>query len=155
MAKKKSDSEDGEKGSRLRIVVVVLAILLVAAGVYMYLGNGSADAPAGAQPVVVAAIDKGEVIKLEPIFINLKDDRFLKVGLALQTTLTGDDVELDGHSIGFEELLKRKDVVKEVGWNEEEARRSVLATHVRNVCAVYGAVAHDHNVGGDYGIRVS
>ena len=80
----------------LRIVVVVLAVLLVGAGVYMYLGNGSSEAPASVQPVAVAAIDKGEVIKLEPIFINLKNDRFLKVGLALQTTLTGDDAELDG-----------------------------------------------------------
>jgi len=96
MAKKKSDSEDGDKGSRLRIVVVVLAVLLIGAGVYMYLGNGSSEAPASVQPVAVAAIDKGEVIKLEPIFINLKNDRFLKLGMALQTTLADGDAELDG-----------------------------------------------------------
>ena len=97
MAKKKSDSEDGEKRSRLRIVVVVLAILLVAAGVYMYLGNGSSDAPAEVQPVAVSAIDKGEVIKLEPIFINLKNERFLKIGLALQTTLGPSSKRLCSH----------------------------------------------------------
>lgn len=112
MAKKKSDSEDGDKGSRLRIVVVVLAVLLIGAGVYMYLGNGSSEAPASVQPVAVAAIDKGEVIKLEPIFINLKNDRFLKVGLALQTTLTGDDAKLDG-SIALDaaiEVFSNKDI---------------------------------------------
>ena len=30
------------------------------------------------------------------MFINLKDERFLKLGLALQTTLMGEKVELDG-----------------------------------------------------------
>jgi flagellar FliL protein len=142
MAKKKSDSEDGEKGSRLRIVVVVLAILLVAAGVYLYLGNGSSDAPAGAQPVVVAAIDKGEVIKLEPIFINLKDDRFLKVGLALQTTLTGDDVELDG-SMALDaaiEVFSNKDLEQLVS---ESGRAQLKEALLTLVTEKYGAQVID------------
>ena len=142
MAKKKSDSEGGEKGSRLRIVVVVMAILLVAAGVYMYLGNGSSDAPAGAQPVVVAAIDKGEVIKLEPIFINLKDDRFLKVGLALQTTLTGDDVELDG-SMALDaaiEVFSNKDLEQLVS---ESGRAQLKEALLTLVTEKYGAQVID------------
>jgi flagellar FliL protein len=142
MAKKKSDSEDGEKRSRLRIVVVVLAILLVAAGVYLYLGNGSSDAPAGAQPVVVAAIDKGEVIKLEPIFINLKDDRFLKVGLALQTTLTGDDVELDG-SMALDaaiEVFSNKDLEQLVS---ESGRAQLKEALLTLVTEKYGAQVID------------
>ena len=142
MAKKKSDSEDGEKGSRLRIVVVVLAILLVAAGVYMYLGNGSSDAPADAQPVAVAAIDKGEVIKLEPIFINLKDERFLKVGLALQTTLTGDDVELDG-SMALDaaiEVFSNKDLEQLVS---ESGRAQLKEALLTLVTEKYGAQVID------------
>ena len=142
MAKKKSDPEDGEKRSRLRIVVVVLAILLVAAGVYMYLGNGSSDAPADAQPVAVAAIDKGEVIKLEPIFINLKDDRFLKVGLALQTTLTGDDVELDG-SMALDaaiEVFSNKDLEQLVS---ESGRAQLKEALLTLVTEKYGAQVID------------
>ena len=142
MAKKKSDSEDGEKGSRLRIVVVVMAILLVAAGVYMYLGNGSSDAPADAQPVAVAAIDKGEVIKLEPIFINLKDERFLKVGLALQTTLTGDDVELDG-SMALDaaiEVFSNKDLEQLVS---ESGRAQLKEALLTLVTEKYGAQVID------------
>ena len=142
MAKKKSDSEDGEKRSRLRIVVVVLAILLVAAGVYMYLGNGSSDAPADAQPVAVAAIDKGEVIKLEPIFINLKDERFLKVGLALQTTLTGDDVELDG-SMALDaaiEVFSNKDLEQLVS---ESGRAQLKEALLTLVTEKYGAQVID------------
>ena len=132
MAKKKSDSEDGDKGSRLRIVVVVLAVLLIGAGVYMYLGNGSSEAPASVQPVAVAAIDKGEVIKLEPIFINLKNDRFLKVGLALQTILTGDDAELDG-SIALDaaiEVFSNKDLEQLVTESGRAQLKEALLTLV-------------------------
>ena len=142
MAKKKSDSEDGEKRSRLRIVVVVLAILLVAAGVYMYLGNGSSDAPAEVQPVAVSAIDKGEVIKLEPIFINLKNERFLKVGLALQTTLTGDDAELDG-LIALDaaiEVFSNKDLEQLV---TESGRAQIKEDLLTLVTEKYGAQVID------------
>jgi|TARA_B110000285_G_scaffold231818_1_gene301387 flagellar FliL protein len=142
MAKKKSDSEDGEKGSRLRIVVVVLAVLLIGAGVYMYLGNGSSEAPASVQPVAVAAIDKGEVIKLEPIFINLKNERFLKVGLALQTTLTGDDAELDG-SIALDaaiEVFSNKDLDQLV---TESGRAQLKEALLTLVTEKYGAQVID------------
>ena len=142
MAKKKSDSEDGEKGSRLRIVVVVLAVMLIAAGVYMFLGNGSSEAPASVQPVAVAAIDKGEVIKLEPIFINLKNERFLKVGLALQTTLTGDDAELDG-SIALDaaiEVFSNKDLEQLV---TESGRAQIKEDLLTLVTEKYGAQVID------------
>ena len=142
MAKKKSDSEDGEKGSRLRIVVVVLAVLLIAAGVYMFLGNGSSNAPASVQPVAVAAIDKGEVINLEPIFINLKNERFLKVGLALQTTLTGDDAELDG-SIALDaaiEVFSNKDLEQLV---TESGRAQIKEDLLTLVTEKYGAQVID------------
>ena len=142
MAKKKSDSEDGDKGSRLRIVVVVLAVLLIGAGVYMYLGNGSSEAPASVQPVAVAAIDKGEVIKLEPIFINLKNDRFLKVGLALQTILTGDDAELDG-SIALDaaiEVFSNKDLEQLV---TESGRAQLKEALLTLVTEKYGAQVID------------
>jgi flagellar FliL protein len=142
MAKKKSDSEDGEKGSRLRIVVVVLAVMLIAAGVYMFLGNGSSNAPASVQPVAVAAIDKGEVIKLEPIFINLKNERFLKVGLALQTTLTGDDAELDG-SIALDaaiEVFSNKDLEQLV---TESGRAQIKEDLLTLVTEKYGAQVID------------
>ena len=142
MAKKKSDSEDGDKGSRLRIVVVVLAVLLIGAGVYMYLGNGSSEAPASVQPVAVAAIDKGEVIKLEPIFINLKNDRVLKVGLALQTTLTGDDAELDG-SIALDaaiEVFSNKDIDQVV---TETGRAQLKEALLTLVTEKYGAQVID------------
>ena len=123
-------------------VVVVLAVLLIGAGVYMYLGNGSSEAPASVQPVAVAAIDKGEVIKLEPIFINLKNERFLKVGLALQTTLTGDDAELDG-SIALDaaiEVFSNKDLDQLV---TESGRAQLKEALLTLVTEKYGAQVID------------
>ncbi|MBT4949704.1 MAG: flagellar basal body-associated FliL family protein [Actinobacteria bacterium] len=108
----------------------------------MYLGNGSSEAPASVQPVAVAAIDKGEVIKLEPIFINLKNDRFLKVGLALQTTLTGDDAELDG-SIALDaaiEVFSNKDIDQVV---TETGRAQLKEALLTLVTEKYGAQVID------------
>ena len=96
MAAKKSEAKDGEKKkSPLKLVVILLAVLLVAGAAYMFLGRGSA-APAPAAAAVEAPVVVGAVIKLDPLFINLKDERFLKLGIALQTSLMGKDPELDG-----------------------------------------------------------
>jgi flagellar FliL protein len=119
MANKKSGSEDGEKkgNSRLRIVVIALAILVIAGGVYIFLGRGAETAPAATEVAVAAPVVNGAVIKLEPIFINLKDDRFLKLGLALQTSLEGKDAELDG-SMALDaaiEVFSDKDIQQLVG----------------------------------------
>ena len=96
MAAKKSEAQDGEKKkSPLKLVVILLAVLLVAGAAYMFLGRGSA-APAPAAAAVEAPVVVGAVIKLDPLFINLKDERFLKLGIALQTSLMGKDPELDG-----------------------------------------------------------
>jgi len=119
MANKKSGSEDGEKkgNSRLRIVVIALAILVIAGGVYIFLGRGAETAPAATEVAVAAPVVNGAVIKLEPIFINLKDDRFLKLGLALQTSLEGKDAELDG-SMALDaaiEVFSDKDIQQLLG----------------------------------------
>lgn len=119
MATKKSGSEDGDKkgNSRLRIVVIALAILVVAGGVYIFLGRDAAPAPAGTEVVLTEPVVKGAVIKLEPIFINLKDERFLKLGMALQTTLADGDAELDG-SMALDaaiEVFSDQDIAQLVG----------------------------------------
>jgi len=94
-AKKSEDKGEEKKKSPLKLVVILLAVLLVAAGAYMFLGRGSA-APAAGEPVAAAPVIEGKVMKLDPLFINLKDARFLKLGIALQTSLMGEKAELDG-----------------------------------------------------------
>ena len=72
--------------SRSTLLVVVLLVVIVAGGIYFFLGRGDSSS-AGAEEK--EEVHLGVVVTLEPIFINLKDDRFLKLGMALQTTHEG------------------------------------------------------------------
>src|SRR3954466_13748617 len=94
MAKKKAqDATDGapqpKKGKSNMIPAVVVAAGLLGGGYFMS-GGGGAAAPAGAAGAGRAATTSttegvtGEVIKLDPITMNLADGRFVKLGLGLQ-----------------------------------------------------------------------
>lgn len=72
--------------SRSTLLIVVLLVVIVAGGIYFFLGRGDSSS-AGAEEK--EEVHLGVVVTLEPIFINLKDDRFLKLGMALQTTHEG------------------------------------------------------------------
>ena len=71
--------------SRSALLIIVLLAVIVAGGVYFFLGRGD---PTSAE-AEKEEVHLGVVVTLEPIFINLKDDRFLKLGMALQTTHEG------------------------------------------------------------------
>lgn len=72
--------------SRSTLLIVVLVAVIVAGGVYFFLGRGDSTSGGAAEK---EEVHLGVVVTLEPIFINLKDDRFLKLGMALQTTHEG------------------------------------------------------------------
>jgi len=113
MAKGKGEDKGEDKGegkakrklSLSTILIVVLLLVIIGGGAYFFLFRSSAPeaAPAavpaaGVQvapaPVNVVAVGEpiplGVVHRLDPIFINLKADRFLKLGLALQTNQEGE-----------------------------------------------------------------
>jgi flagellar FliL protein len=72
--------------SRSTLLIVVLLVVIVAGGIYFFLGRGDSTSDGAAEK---EEVHLGVVVTLEPIFINLKDDRFLKLGMALQTTHEG------------------------------------------------------------------
>lgn len=72
--------------SRSALLIIVLLVVIVAGGVYFFLGRGDSTSGGAAEK---EEVHLGVVVTLEPIFINLKDDRFLKLGMALQTTHEG------------------------------------------------------------------
>lgn len=88
MAKDATPTESPAAGGRsLRKSIAVLAVLLLTAGAsWLYLKPSDADAA----PV------PGEVLKLEPIQLNLAEGRYLRIGIAIQGVASGGHEELEG-----------------------------------------------------------
>lgn len=93
MANEQAPAKAEEKSKRklplTNILIIVLLLVIIGGGGYYLFLRPSDPAPAAA-PVAAApvaeAVPVGVVVRLEPIFINLKGERFLKLGLALQTS---------------------------------------------------------------------
>lgn len=73
------------KKSRKKLLLVIGLVAALAAGYWFFMMK-----PAGAE----AAPEPGEVVKLEPIQLNLAGGHYLKIGIALQ--LTAEAHEADG-----------------------------------------------------------
>jgi flagellar FliL protein len=80
------------KKSKMKMIVIVLVVLLAAGGgYYMFMGKSSAAAAPAAPPPP----EPGHVLPLEPIYVNLAQGHFLKLGMALQGSKAAGE-ELDG-----------------------------------------------------------
>lgn len=78
--------EAEQSGSRRKAVVLVAVVALAAGAVWWFMLR-----PASAEP----APEPGDVVALEAIQVNLADDRYLRIGIALQAT-TEVEEELEG-----------------------------------------------------------
>jgi flagellar FliL protein len=76
-------AEAAPKKSRKKLIIILVAVLALGGGGYMFLKPKPTGPP---QP--------GDVVKLDPIQINLAADHYLRVGIALQ--LTKGTSEADG-----------------------------------------------------------
>ena len=93
MATKEKTAPEGEeteaKGGKKKLLVIVAALLVaVGAGAYFFLFSGG-DAKA-AEP------QKGAVVALDPIAVNLAGGGYLKIGIALQLTADAGEEAPDG-----------------------------------------------------------
>jgi flagellar FliL protein len=88
--KTKPEGEETEaKGGKKKLLIIVAALLVVVgAGAYFFLFSGS-DAKA-AEP------EKGAVVALDPIAVNLAGGGYLKIGIALQLTADAGEETPDG-----------------------------------------------------------
>lgn len=94
-AQAKSD-EKSKRGVPVSMFLIVVLLLIVAGGAgFFVLARQVTPAPVAAAPVTEPVV-VGPVVRLEPIFINLRGERFLKLGLALQTTEQGEGESVDG-----------------------------------------------------------
>jgi flagellar protein FliL len=74
-----------EKGGKKKLVIMLVALLAIGGGGYWFFLK---PAPEPKEP------EKGEVVTMEPIQVNLAGGHYLKIGIALQ--LTADAHEADG-----------------------------------------------------------
>jgi flagellar protein FliL len=74
-----TDEEAPAKGGKKKLLLIVLVLLLAAGGAaYFFLFSGSSAK--AAEP------EKGAVVTLDPIAVNLAGGGYLKIGIALQLT---------------------------------------------------------------------
>jgi len=91
MRKKKDKAEGaqepGKKMGKKKLIMILVPVLLLAVGGYFIFGKSGS---AAAKPAPIP----GAILKLEPIYLNLSDGHYLKLGLALQeTTLAAPDID--------------------------------------------------------------
>jgi flagellar FliL protein len=88
--KTKTEGEEAPaKGGRTRLLAV-LVVLLLAAGAAAYFFLFSGDSAKAEEP------EKGAVVALDPIAVNLAGGGYLKVGIALQLTADAGEEAPDG-----------------------------------------------------------
>jgi flagellar FliL protein len=115
---KKEKAEKG--GSKKKLVVIVLvALLAVGGGAWFFVLRGP-SAPPAPKP--------GAVLKLDSINVNLADNHYLKLGLALQTT-TAASADIDGShalDIAISQLSGRAMADLAVPAKREKAKQTLV-----------------------------
>jgi flagellar FliL protein len=90
MSKSKDEAAadaDAPKKSKKMLLLIVAVVLVAAGGGGAYIMLGDKGPPPPPEP--------GEVLKLDPITVNLTDGHYLKLGIALQATADVSE-ELEG-----------------------------------------------------------
>ena len=76
--------DEGKKGSRKKVFVLLVALLVVVGAVYWFFLK-----PAGPTPPP----EPGEIVPMDSTQINLADDHYLRLGMALQLTTTAHEAD--------------------------------------------------------------
>lgn len=84
-------AEPAKKGKSKLLMILVLVLVVAGAAYWFVLKPKDAGAAAVPPPP-----EKGEVVALDPIYINLAQGHFLKLGIALQATKSADVKHMDG-----------------------------------------------------------
>jgi flagellar protein FliL len=79
--------EPAKKGGKKKLILVLVVVLVAAGAGYWFFMKPASGAEKAPEP--------GVVVKLDAIQINLADDHYLKVGIALQASKDAGE-ELDG-----------------------------------------------------------
>lgn len=84
-----ADAPEKKKGGLKKILLfggIPLAVLGIGFGAFMVLKPDTPPAVAGEVTEVAEQAEKGEVVTMEPVSVNLAGSRYLRLGFALQLT---------------------------------------------------------------------
>jgi flagellar FliL protein len=116
----KADKDAKSGGSKKKLIIIAVVVLLAAAGGVKFFVLGGSGAPPKPQP--------GAVLKLDSMNVNLADNHYLKIGLALQTT-TKASADIDGSralDIALSQLSGRKMEDLAVPAKREKAKEALV-----------------------------
>ena len=83
---RRASDQPAKKSKKKLLLIIALVLVVVGAAAWFFLLRGSGSA-------AVKPPEPGEIVKLDPISVNLADGHFLKVGLALQGTKAAKELE--------------------------------------------------------------
>ncbi len=76
--------DEEKKGGKKKLIIIVVAVLLVGGAVYWFFLKPSGPTPPP---------EPGEIVTMDATQINLADDHYLRLGIALQLTTTAHEVD--------------------------------------------------------------
>lgn len=77
-------ADEGKKRGKKKIIIIVVALLVVGGAAYWFFLKPSGPTP---RP------EPGEIVTMDSTQINLADDHYLRLGLALQLTTTAHEAD--------------------------------------------------------------
>lgn len=87
-------AEKAGKGGAMNKLLLVVVLLLGAAAGYVLKGDAGGAADAAAGPTTTAPPEPGVMVTIAPLSLNLADNHYLKIGVAVQ--LVDGALEADG-----------------------------------------------------------
>jgi len=101
--KSEKDSSDSKKsgkrtkGGGMNKLLLVAVLLLGAAAGYVLKGGGGGSAGAAAETTLPPPPEPGMMVSIAPLSVNLADNHYLKIGLAVQLVDGAETTEGGGH----------------------------------------------------------
>ncbi|MEO3935420.1 flagellar basal body-associated FliL family protein [Dermatophilaceae bacterium Soc4.6] len=136
MAKKDGDAEAAApKSKKMLIIIIAVVVLLAAGGGGFFLLSSKKGPPAPPKDVA------GAVVPLEPIQVNLSGEHYLRIGISLQMTKTG-EAEVDGgKALDATIAVFSGKPIDEV--NEPKARKKLKTELLKEVRELYEKTVMD------------
>jgi len=116
-------ADEGKLGGRKKIIIIFVALLVVGGAAYWFFLKPSGPAPAP---------EPGEIVPMDSTQINLADEHYLRLGLALQLTTTAHEADGSKALDAAIELFSGKKL-SQVEGHKREALKEKLVEELKHL----------------------